>query len=176
MKKTLALLLALTMIFSLFTVVSVSAEEATVARVSLENNVSFYSSEVTGKKLVVTAYDANGNKIEDLSGKSISYSSSRPWVFDIEADGTITDYGYDGTTIVTATVDGIEGSIIMIKSTNNTAATKGFESNLIAGSAKQADGKAYYGWDSNINATKTDDNGRIANEKYIGSWGNLTGI
>ena len=114
MKKTLAMLLVLTMVLSTLFCVAVAADE-TVARVSLWNNLSYYSSAVPeGTKLNVSAYNAANEEL-DISGKTITYNSSRPWIVDIDENGYIVDYGYCGSTTITATVDGVDGSFILIK-------------------------------------------------------------
>ena len=102
-RKIVSLLLGIIMVMSTITSISIAAETTELSAISLSGNVSFYSHEVPeGTKLKVAGFDENGNSV-DITGKSISYHSTRPWVFDIDVDGTIIDNGYDGTTIVTAT-------------------------------------------------------------------------
>ncbi len=164
-KRFFAVLLCVVMLTSMLAAITVSAAEGVIDRVSLSGNTTFYSSKVEGKTLNVTAYDAEGNVVS-LDGKEITYTSSRPWVFDIADNGTIIDNECDGTTIVTATVGGVPGSTIMIKSTSDTAATAGFESDLTAGSRNVADGKAYAGYYSGSYQDASTIS-RIEGERYL---------
>ena len=120
MKKMTVLLLSVMMVFSMLCPVMADGELPELARISLSENKSYYSSAVPeGTVLKITGYDAEGNE-RALTDMSFTYTSTRPWVLDIDENGYIVDGGFDGTTIVTAKAsNGVSASLIFVKSPNN---------------------------------------------------------
>ncbi len=113
-KRIFAALLCVFMLTSMFATISVSAD-AVIDRVSLANNLSYYSSAVPeGTKLTVDAYDASGNPVS-LEGKEVTFNSESPWIVDVNENGTLIDNTYLGVTKITATVDGVTGGFFLIK-------------------------------------------------------------